>query len=499
MIPHEIARRRPTHPATILDSEILTYADLDRAANQVANSLTNLGVERSDRVAMMIPNVPQFLCVFFGVLRVGARAVPLHFLSKAAEVEQYLRDSGAVALITMDSFVNETQLGFSRVASCRSLVVIESGEGVRLPEESASYIDLLAHSSPTFETAWVSPDDIGSILYTSGTSDHPKGASFTHFGMLRHAMDPAGENLGVTPDSVVLAALPFCFSFGLLAVLGATVYAGGTLTLLPRFDVGKMLSVIERDRVDILVGSPAMLAASLRHPDRHKYDLRSLRFIGVGGAATSPDLIRQSERLFGLTPSDRYGTTETGVICVNPRGVRPKPGSVGKPAWGVDLRIVDDDTDVPIGARGEVVVRTVSMMTGYHGRPQETKEALRGGWFYTGDIGSVDEAGYLYLWDRKTDMINRGGTKISPIEVETVIGEHPAVQEVAVVGVTDEAMGEEIKAIVVLRQGRQATIGDITEFARERLAPFKCPRFVEFRDSLPRNRLGKISRRDLRK
>jgi long-chain acyl-CoA synthetase len=346
-------------------------------------------------------------------------------------------------------------------------------------------------------------DDTAVILYTSGTTGTPKGAELSHSNMVMNAR--LTDNMIPGGDDVTLIVLPLFHSFGQTVQMNAGFYTGATLTLLPRFDPDATLGIMVRDNVTLFAGVPTMYWALLNHPNADKYDLekisKNLRVCSSGGSAMPVTVMKAFEEKFQTTILEGYGLSETSpVASFNPYdGVR-KAGSVGIPVWGVEVRIVDaEDNDVPTGELGEIVIRGHNIMTGYYNRPEATAEVMRNGWFHSGDIGNMDEDGYIYIVDRVKDMVIRGGLNVYPREVEDVLMTHPDVSLVAVVGMPDEKFGEEVKAFVVLKPNATVTEAELGAWAKENMAAYKYPRMVEFRDALPMNATGKILKRELKK
>jgi long-chain acyl-CoA synthetase len=496
----ESARLYPTKTGIIWGERTMTYAELNGAANQVANALRSLGIRQGDKVALMLPNVPQFAVLYYGILKVGATVLPLNVLFRAGEVAYHLEDSDAVAFFVWEGIAEEGKRAFDRVETCRHLVVVNGPESDYLPDGALSFDALSAVASPHFDLVWPMPDDTAVILYTAGTTGRPKGAELTHFNMMYNAAFCADRLFGLTDDDVGLATLPLFHSFGQTCVMNALIYAGATMAMLPRFEPDKALEAIQRYRVSYFAGVPTMYFYLLHYPDAGKYDVSSLRLCITGGAALPVSVLKGFEQRYNVVVLEGYGLSETSpVASFNVRERERKPGSIGLPIWGTEMRVVNDsDVAVPMGGEGEIVIRGHNVMKGYYKRPEATAEVMRGGWFHTGDIARVDEEGYFFIVDRKKDLIIRGGLNVYPREVEEVLYAHPAVADAAVIGVPDEALGEEVKAVVVLKNGQTATVEDIIGYCKERIASFKYPRYVEFRDSLPKAPTGRILKRELR-
>ncbi len=483
----DAAARGPERRAVKLDDYELSYGLLEQAALRVGGLLRANGVQAGDRVALMLPNVPHFPVIYYGALSVGAIAVPLNVLNKRREVEYYLGDAGAKLLFVWHDFAAEARPA-GAATGCRTISVVpgEFEQTLLATEPGPGPLDRAA-------------EDTAVLLYTSGTTGTPKGAELTHANLLSNCQ-AARDLFTLSGDPVVMGALPLFHSFGQTCAMNACVLAGGLLTLLPRFDPGKALEIIQRDRVESFAGVPSMYGAMLNLPGRERYDASTLRNCGSGGAAMPVELMRGFEQAFGCEILEGYGLSETSpVASFNHPGGERKPGSIGTPIAGVRMRVVDDsDRDVPAGEIGEILVRGENVMKGYWSRPEATAEAMRGGWFHTGDLGRVDTDGYFFIVDRKKDMIIRNGFNVYPREVEEVLYEHPAVREAAVIGVPHDQYGEEIGAAISLKPGSAATVAELRDFVRERVAAFKYPRQVWIVDELPKGPTGKILKREIK-
>jgi long-chain acyl-CoA synthetase len=359
--------------------------------------------------------------------------------------------------------------------------------------------NLLAAAEPRGEVVDCDPADTAVILYTSGTTGTPKGAELTHQNLLRNC-EVSRSLFDLDSDAVTLGALPLFHSFGQTCGLNATIAAGGTLTLIPRFDPGKALEIIQRDRVGVFLGVPTMYGAMLHHGEREKFDTSSLKLCGSGGSAMPVELLRGFEDAFGCKILEGYGLSETSpVASFNHRERERKPGSIGTPIEGVEMKVVDEDgNEAPQGEVGEILIRGHNVMKGYWDRPDATAEAIDDdGWFHSGDMAKVDEDGYFFIVDRKKDMIIRGGYNVYPREIEEVLYEHPAVREAAVVGVPHEELGEEVGAAVALKDGAEVDADELRQFVKEQVAAYKYPRRVWFVDDLPKGPTGKILKREI--
>jgi long-chain acyl-CoA synthetase len=477
----------PDRAAVRLDGLVLTYEELDERSARVAGLLAARGVGSGDRVGLMLPNVAEFPPLYYGVLRAGAVVLPMNPLLKAREVEYYLGDSGARLLFAWHAAADEAAKGAEA-----------AGVGfVSVAPEAFSRV--LGDHAPVTEVTGRTDDDTAVILYTSGTTGKPKGAELTHANLARNAAVSATTLFHLEPDDVVMGCLPLFHSFGQTCGLNAAVSSGACLTLLPRFDPGKALEVIQRDRVTVFEGVPTMYVALLNHPRRGDYDVGSLRACVSGGAALPVEVLRGFEDAFGCIILEGYGLSETSpVASFNHPDRERKPGSIGTPIEGVEMRLVDPaGADVPIGEVGEIAIRGHNVMKGYWRREEATREAVPDGWLRTGDLARQDEDGYFFIVDRKKDLIIRGGYNVYPREVEEVLYEHPAVAEAAVVGIPHPTHGEEVGAAVVLKPGADATPAELRAFCKERVAAYKYPRHVWLEASLPKTATGKLLRREV--
>ena len=483
------SERHPDRPALRLGETDVTYAELDRDSARLATLLREKGVEQGDRVAIMLPNVPQFPISYYGILRAGGIVVPMNVLLKKREISFFLEDSGARLLLAWHGFTEEARAG------------AEQASAELIEVEPAAFSKTLAGLELTPGLADTDESDTAVILYTSGTTGKPKGAELTHLNLSLNAEILAETLTEVGSEDVVLGALPQFHSFGQTATLNASLREGACVVMLPRFDPGEALEAMQRERVTVFQGVPTMYGAMLNHPGREGFDTSSLENCMTGGAAMPVEVMRGFEEAFSCKILEGYGLSETSpVACSNRPDRERKPGSIGVPIRGVEMQIVDeDDNPLPTGEPGEVVIRGHNIMKGYWKRPDATAEAMRGGWFHSGDIGRTDEDGYFYIVDRKKDLIIRGGYNVFPREVEEVLYEHPAVREAAVVGIPDDSLGEEVGAAVVLRDGASASAEDLSQHVKSELAAYKYPRQVWFLDQLPKGPTGKILKREIQR
>jgi len=483
----ESAERAPDATAIRLGEIELSYGEIDDRSARLATLLREKGVESGDRVGVMLPNVPEFPIAYYGVLRAGAVVVPMNVLLKRREIAFYLEDSGAKLLLAWHGFAAEAREGAAEA-------------GVELIEvEPASFAATLAEREPTPGLVETAEDDTAVILYTSGTTGKPKGAELTHMNLFRNADVSSRRTCEIAAGDVVLGALPLFHSFGQTVGMNASMKVGACLTLVPKFDPAEALATMQRDSVTHFYGVPTMFGALLHHPERESYDTSSLRTCITGGASMPVEVLRGFEEAFGAIVLEGYGLSETSpVASSNHPEMERKAGSIGTPLEGVEMQVVDEnDNPVEQGEVGEIVIRGHNIMKGYWQRPDATAEAMRGGWFHSGDMARTDEDGYFYIVDRKKDMIIRGGYNVYPREVEEVLFEHPKIREAAVLGVPHDEWGEEIGAAVVLHDGEELDPAEVSAYVKERIAAYKYPRLVWFLDDLPKGPTGKILKREI--
>src|SRR4051812_32813486 len=482
----DTAAEHADRPALKLDDATVSYSMLDEGTARAAALLRERGVEPGDRVGVMLPNVPYFAIAYYGVLRAGAVVVPMNVLLKGREVKFYLSDPEAKLVFAWHDFAEAAEKGASDAgAEC---ILVE-------PEK---FEKLLGEHDPLEEVAERDGDDTAVILYTSGTTGKPKGAELTHDNLRRNVEISRGL-YDLDEDDVTLGALPLFHSFGQTCAMNATIAGGGCLTLIPRFDPGKALEIIARDKVTIFMGVPTMYGAILHHDDADSADTSSLRICVSGGSAMPGELLRDFEKKFDCTILEGYGLSETSpVASFNHPDRERKVGSIGTPIEGVEMKVVDDDGDeVDQGEVGEIVIKGHNVMKGYWRKDDATKESIKDGWFHSGDMAKVDEDGYFFIVDRKKELIIRGGYNVYPREIEEVLYEHPSVREAAVIGVPHDDLGEEVGAAVVLKDGESVDADELQAHVKDQVAAYKYPRKIWFVDDLPKGPTGKILKREI--
>ena len=466
-----------------------TYAEFDERSTRLAGGLQARGVRKGDRVACYMPNSIELLEAYYATAKAGAVTVFLNALLTAREIRYILQDSDAKVIVTASSLLPTVQEIRADAKRLETVVV----HGTAAPPDTVGFEDLVRHGS--FTPVLVAVEDAAWLGYTSGTTGQPQGAILTHLGAT-YVAAAVVDRFGYRHDDIILSALPLFHSYALNSCMIQVMMVGAAEVILERFTPDGVLQAIQDHRITIFPGVPTMFNYLVNFADRTKYDLTSLRIAKSAGAVLPAKLMHDFQTLYGVPLVDGYGITEAHsfVTLNDPTGKRPD-GSCGKALEGVEVRIVDrEDREIPPGERGELVFRGPTLPVGYVNRPEATAEALRGGWYHSGDVAYMDAEGYIYIVDRFTDTIICGGYNIYPKEVEDVIYAHPAVLDVAVVGVPDDAKGEIPKACVVLKPGGQATAEELDAYCRLNLAAYKVPRVIEFMDKVPKTASGKTQR-----
>ncbi len=493
----ESAVRHADRTAVVLGELRLTYAQLWGHALQYAAVLRERGIGPGDRVALLLPNTPHFPLAYYGTLALGAVAVPVHALLKAEEIQYVLADSGAKALVCAAPLLGEGAKG-AELAGVPVLAVMDGGDA------TLDRIDTLALSAtPIPALVPTEPDDTAVILYTSGTTGQPKGAEITHLNVTMNVVASAVHSFDINENDVVLGCLPLFHTFGQTCCMNTAFYVGASIVLLPRFDGAQALELMTTQKCTIFMAVPTMyiglLEAAKTSP--HRPTLKSAL---SGGAALPVPVLEKFTEVFGTQVLEGYGLTETSPVATfNQVGSTPKPGTVGRAIWGVEVEVAKAEVEgaielLPTGELGEIVVRGHNVFKGYLNKPEATAAAIVDGWFRTGDLGIKDADGYVSIVDRKKDMVLRGGYNVYPREVEDVLLRHPAVGQVAVIGLPDEQYGEEVCAVVILDPaGGELTGEELSAWAKEKLAAYKYPRRVMFTDAFPLGPSGKVLKREL--
>ena len=477
----------------------VSYAELEARTNQLAAALTAQGVQRGDRVGLLLLNSPQMMEIYLAVAKLGAIAVPVNFRLHPAEVGYVLEDSGASFLFHSTAFAELAADATADNQRIRRKVSVPTAEE-RAGAGGGDYETLLAEGETGRVELDVSHHDICVLMYTSGTTGRPKGAMLTHGNFFYNAINGMGFDNGLGRTDVTVSAAPL-FHIGALGVHTLPfLFVGGTVVITEAFSPDIWLDAVEQHQVTKAFLVPAMWAAVAQSESIGRRDLSSLQS-AISGGAPCPITVIHALREYGMKFTEGFGMTETSpnAACLQPEDVLEHAGSIGRPVQFVDFRIVDEEgTEVLIDEVGELCVRGPSVFVGYWGKPEETARALRGGWFHTGDLARVDADGFYTLVDRKKDMVITGGENVYPIEVEQVMYQHPEVLEVAVIGVPDDKWGERVMAVVVRTEGSTLDADVLRTWTRERIAHFKAPSEVRFADELPRTATGKLLKRQLR-
>jgi fatty-acyl-CoA synthase len=505
------AEQYPGRTAVVCGEHRITYAQFADRAARLAGALRSTGIQPGERVAFLSGNCHRLLEAYYGVLQAGAVLLPLNIRLAAQELSYILNDSESAVLFFETQFTGLVEAFRKDLQSVRSFIMLNADEKPSPWASPQTYEDLLAGAAPYYaDVMQFDENALGELFYTSGTSANPKGVMLTHRNIYLHALS-AALNFSTTSEDVELHTIPLFHANG-WGVAHSLTFVGGKHVMIQKFDPAEVFRLIEREKVRACSLVPTMATALVNCPERPKYDLSSLKRIAIGGAASSPTLVREVEEKIGCACFSGYGLTETAPVLTTSRmkdGVHWEgherfegQARTGYAIPGVEIRVVDSGgRDVPRDGKsiGEIAARSDGVMAGYWKQPQATAAVIRDGWFHTGDMATIDENGYVLIVDRKKDIIVSGGENISSLEVEKAILANPAVYEVAVIPVPDERWGEAPKALVVLKPGARATEDELLEFCRGRLAHYKCPRSVEFLETLPKTGTGKILKKELRK
>ena len=473
----------------------VTYAELDRLVDQTAGYLQHLGLYSGDRVALQLTKSLEFILLHLATIRLGAITLPLNLAYPSDEIEYFLGDSGAKLFFTLESSREKIQPLLTRLPQLQECVFLDPAK----PELFTSLIT--NYQLPISNSPASNPSDTAVIIYTSGTTGRPKGAEITH-GNLISNLQSLHQAWGWQSDDVLLHVLPIFHVHGLFVALHGALYAGATTLLMREFDAQRTLQMLASGQCTVFMAVPTIHQRLLDVPEASQFDLSRVRLITSGSDRLPDEIFTGFQETFHYTLLERYGMTETGMNCSNPLKGERRLGSVGLPLSGVEVRVVNPEHDelLPDGEIGEVQLRGPNVFKGYWKQPQKTAEAFTAdGWFRTGDLGFREPDGYLTLCGRSKDLIISGGLNIYPPEVERVLAEHPSVDACAVIGCPDREWGEQVTAVVVLHAGESVSGADLIAFCRERLAPYKSPKSVVFKEELPRNAMGKVQKAELRK
>jgi long-chain acyl-CoA synthetase len=495
--------QRAAKPALICNGVRLTYEDLGRRVNRLASVLRRLGLKPGDRVAILSLNCHRYLELYYGIPLMGAVVVPLNFRVPPAELKYIIEHSGARAVVVDATFAPMLDSIRTDIPSIEHCISIADGP----TQGYLSYEELLAAAQEAPRDTAPTEDGVVGLFYTSGTTGEPKGVMLTH----RNIVSNVKHSMAVyqpSPDDIYLHAAPM-FHLADAAAVFSNTSRGAAHAFIPRFDAKAVLETVSAERVTLLLLVPTMINFILQQPDVDRYDLSTLKQVTYGASPIAPELLRRAMKVFKCRFFQGYGLTEAAPLLTVLRpqdheldsdGNNPRLASCGKPVPGVDVRVVKDDgSEIKPGETGEIIARGPNIMAGYWKRLEDTAAAVRDGWLYTGDLATVDEDGYIYLVDRKKDMIVTGGENVFSTEVEAALYEHPAIKEAAVIAIPDQNWGEAVHACVALIDDQSVNADDIIEFCRSRLAGYKIPRSVEFFvGELPKGGTGKILKKELR-
>jgi long-chain acyl-CoA synthetase len=499
----------PEKEAIIFQGRKITYRQLGEEVAHVASGLAQRGLKKGQRMAIMLPNCPQYVATYYAILKIGGIAVNVSPMYVERELEFQLKDAGVEMILALRDFYPRLEAVREKVF-LKTIILTDLQEtgGERPRQRSAKgvydYTELLEFGRrlppPTVE---VDPDEVALLQYTGGTTGLSKGAMLTHRNLVSDVLQCVSWNHdAVRGQERMFAVLPFFHVYGMTVAMNEAIELGATIIMLPRFNVDDALEAINLYQPTRFPGVPTMYMAIMNHPQVNNYNISSIRVCSSGSAPMPIEAQRRFEELTGAKISEGYGLTEASPVThANPFRGKRKIGSIGLPRPDVDAKIVDLETgkkDLPPGEEGELCIRGPQVMKGYWNRPEETSKVLRNGWLYTGDIGRMDEEGYFYIVDRKKDLIICSGYNVYPREIEEILYQHPKIQEACIVGVPDPYRGETVKAFVVLKEGQQATAEEIIEYCQKNMAKYKVPTSVEFRLELPKSHVGKVLRKILR-
>jgi len=503
----------PDKEAIIFQGRKITYRELGEEVANAASGLAQEGLKKGERMAIMLPNCPQYVAAYYAILKIGGIVVNVSPMYVERELEFQLKDAGVKTILALRDFYPRLEAVREKV-SLKTIILTDLHEerGKKTRKKSGSgvargvlnYTELLEKGRrlppPSVK---VDPDEVALLQYTGGTTGFSKGAMLTHRNLVADVLQCVSWNCdAVRGKERMFAVLPFFHVYGMTVAMNEAIELGATIIMLPRFNVDEALEAINLYQPTRFPGVPTMYMAIMNHPQVNKYDISSIRVCSSGSAPMPVEAQRRFEELTGAKVSEGYGLTEASPVThANPFNGKRKIGSIGLPRPDVDAKIVDLETgekDLPPGEVGELCIRGPQVMKGYWNRPEETRKTLRNGWLYTGDIGRMDEEGYFYIVDRKKDMIICSGYNVYPRDIEEVLYQHPKIQEACIVGVPDPYRGETVKAFVVLKETEQAAQEEIIEYCQKNMAKYKAPTMVEFRKELPKSHVGKVLRKILR-
>ena len=491
---NKTAEQYTDHIAIVFNETKIEYGRLYEAVKRLAKGLQNLGIEKGDRVALMLPNVPHFCIVYYGILEIGAVVVPINIMFEPDEIKHHLMDSGAKVLISWIGFQTQILSALESMESKPKLVFL----GNNIPKDSIALTQLIAQSQPLQHQIEISDDDLAVINYTSGISDAPLGAELTHAALANNVITYR-EMFRISKNENIIAALPLFHPLGHTMLMGASFVAGASISLLPKYSPDIVVQTIKENNTSFFAAAPSMFK-DLADYDVSQDDVNSLKFCISYGGKLDPQVIEDFEKKYPATILEAYGLSEAGPLVACNRVDRDRKfGSVGLPIIGVEIEIRNNEgIEVRQTESGEIWVKGPGLMKQYYNKPQETTKKLVNDWLFTGDIGYLDEDYYLHIQQRKEDIIVKGGFHIFPEEIEKILLEHTSVYETAVIGVPDKIQGSEVKAFVVLKESLSCTSEELDTFCRNRLPVYKIPKHFEFSKEIPKSPTGRVLKRVLR-
>jgi long-chain acyl-CoA synthetase len=492
----DTARKLPDRIAVRHEDQSISYQELNTRCNRLANGLKDSGLTAGDHCMVMMPNNIEVITIYYALAKLGAVIVPVNFLFKKHELDHILSDARPKAFIGAEPYLTEISRAMQNAYEPALKFAIDA-------REDSSFLDLdsVFTNQDDFAMHPVQGDDSLTILYTSGTTGVPKGVMLTHTNHASEARILAKMRGKLDPEIVVIGVLPLYHIYGITSVINVSIYLGCTIELLTQFDPDRVIEVVQAEKQTIFFGVPTMYNRLIQVASQNPPQRSSLKFCVSGGASLPVEFLHRFEKLLNTKIFEGYGLTEAPVCVENPYGSVTKPGSIGLPIPEFSTKIIDNDgNDVPAGGTGELLIKGPGVMKGYLNRPDETHQTLRDGWLHTGDIARMDEDNYIYIVDRKKDLVIRGGYNVYPREIEEVMYQMPEILEVAVFGVSHDDFGEEVAAVVVLQEGARIEPDEIREFVKQRVAPYKYPRIIQIvPEALPKSGTGKILKKEIRK
>ena len=492
----DTASKHPDKPAVRCEGQSITFHELNTRCNQLANGLKDLGLTAGDHCMVMLPNSIQVITIYYALAKMGAVIVPVNFLFKKHELEHILSDAKPKAFIGAEPYVAEIQAAMQSGFEPTIKVAVGAEDNRHFLELNGVY-----SNNGHFELYPAREEDPLTILYTSGTTGVPKGVMLTHNNHASEARILAEMRGKLDPEVVVIGVLPLYHIYGITSVINVSIYLGLTIELFSQFDPEKVIKLTQEEKASILFAVPTMYNRLIQVASKDPPGRSSLKFCISGGSSLPVEFLNRFENLLNTKIYEGYGLTEAPVCIENPFGSLTKPGSIGLPITGFSAMIVDfDGNEVAPGEKGELLIKGPGVMKGYLNRPEDTGRTIRDGWLSTGDIARKDEDGYIYIVDRKKDLVIRGGYNVYPREIEEVMYQIPQILEVVVFGIPHEDLGEELAAMVVLKEGTELDPDAIRDYVKERVAPYKYPRIIQIvQDSLPKSGTGKILKKEIRK